>query len=200
MLTPVEMVLFLLAAIASLVVARRTFRHAAATINAAGSCTRRTCPAPVALEGAVSQRTVFKARADTGRCAFIVWDFCFTPWSMWATCWKATSTSVPRRRPARRAVPTAGRRAGRDGHRRHDLLPRAAFQRARPLHRDNVRLHERAVRHRQDSIIVRAFILTRRRAVPGRSFWVAQEWGDAWQPFAGVVASVWTRSACRARC
>lgn len=200
MLTPVEMVLFLLAAIASLVVARRTFRHAAATIQRGeGELHTENLPRRLwrALEVAVSQRTVFKARAGTSLMhAFIVWGFLFYALvnvgdvlegyfdiqflgdgllgGLYRLLADVLSVMV-----IVGMIYFLVRRFGADSPALHI--------------RDNVRLHERARSGiRQDSIIVGAFILTHVGArFLGRSFWVAREWGDAWQPFAGVVASVW---------
>ena len=81
MLTPVEMVLFLLAVVASLYLAQRTFRPAAAINHRGeGHLYKDNLPRRIwrAVEVAVTQRTVLRARVGTSIIhTFIVWGFLF---------------------------------------------------------------------------------------------------------------------------
>ncbi len=200
MLTPVEMVLFLLAVVASLYLAQRTFRQAAAIIHRGeGHLYKDNLPRRIwrAVEVAVTQRTVLRARVGTSIIhTFIVWGFLFYALvnvgdvlegyfdiqflgdGLLGGLYRFVADVLS-------VLVLVGMT--------YFLVRRFSVKSPVLTFHDNVRLHEHAQPGiRRDSLIVGVFILVHVGArFLGRSFSIADEWGDVWQPFAGLVARLW---------
>ncbi|HML21094.1 MAG TPA: heterodisulfide reductase-related iron-sulfur binding cluster [Aggregatilinea sp.] len=200
MLTPVEMILFLLAVAASLYLTQRTFRQAAAVINRGeGQLYTDNLPRRMwrAVEVAVTQRTVLRSRTGTSIMhAFIVWGFLFyflvnvgdvlegyfdiqflgdgLVGGLYRFVADVLSVLV-----------LAGMI--------YFLVRRFWVKSPALTFHDNIKLLDHVQPGiRRDSLIVGVFILVHVGArFLGRTFWVADEWGDPWQPFAGLVARLW---------
>ncbi|WP_119071783.1 heterodisulfide reductase-related iron-sulfur binding cluster [Aggregatilinea lenta] len=200
MLSPVEMVLFLLAVVASLYLTQRTFRQAAAVIDRGeGQLTTDNLPRRLwrAVEVAVTQRTVLRARPGTSIMhAFIVWGFLFYALvnvgdvlegyfdiqflgdGLIGGLYRFVADVLS-------VLVLVGMV--------YFLLRRFWIKSPALTFHDNVKLHEHVQSGiRRDSMIVGVFILVHVGArFLGRSFWIAEEWGDVWQPFAGLIARLW---------
>ncbi len=200
MLTPVEKILFFVLAVGSLYLAWRTFRLAFRVIERGeGKLYTDDWPRRVwrALEVAVTQRTVFRARLGSSLMhGFIVWGFLFY---FLANVGDLLEGYFDVEFLGSGIIGDVYRLAG-------DILSvliiigmiyflvRRFVVNAPALRfRDNVMLYP-DIQHglRVDSLIVGTFILVHVGGrFMGETFWVARHGGDHWQPFANAVSSLW---------
>jgi Fe-S oxidoreductase len=200
MLTPVEKILFFVLAVGSLYLAWRTFRLAFRVIERGeGKLYTDDGPRRVwrALEVAVTQRTVFRARLGSSLMhGFIVWGFLFY---FLANVGDLLEGYFDFEFLGSGIIGDVYRLAG-------DILSvliiigmiyflvRRFVVNAPALRfHDNVMLYP-DIQHglRVDSLIVGTFILVHVGGrFMGETFWVALHGGDHWQPFANAVSSLW---------
>ncbi len=200
MLTPVEKILFFVLAVGSLYLAWRTFRLAFRVIERGeGKLYTDDWPRRVwrALEVAVTQRTVFRARLGSSLMhGFIVWGFLFY---FLANVGDLLEGYFDVEFLGSGIIGDVYRLAG-------DILSvliiigmiyflvRRFVVNAPALRfRDNVMLYP-DIQHglRVDSLIVGTFILVHVGGrFMGETFWVARHGSDHWQPFANAVSSLW---------
>ncbi len=200
MLTPVEKILFFVLAVGSLYLAWRTFRLAFRVIQRGeGKLYTDDWPRRVwrALEVAVTQRTVFRARLGSSLMhGFIVWGFLFY---FLANVGDLLEGYFDVEFLGSGIIGDVYRLAG-------DILSvliiigmiyflvRRFVVNAPALRfRDNVMLYP-DIQHglRVDSLIVGTFILVHVGGrFMGETFWVARHGSDHWQPFANAVSSLW---------
>lgn len=202
MLTPVEKILFVLAAALSLWLAQQTFRRAFAVIRRGeGTLFLGDLPRRVwrALDVGITQRTVLRDRPLTSLLhGFIAWGFIFY-----------VLVNLGDVIEGYFAVQFLGSGLVGDLYRLladvfsvlvlvgmvYFLLRRFIANAPALRFHDGVLLHERVrAGLRLDSLIVGLFILTHVGArFLGESFWVALHGGeDSWQPFASLVAGLWS--------
>jgi len=201
MLTPVEKILFILLAAASLYLAQRYFRQAARIIQrGTGALVFDHLPRRVwrALEVTITQRTVFSARPATSLMhGFVVWGFLFyflanvgdliegffdvtflgTGWigDLYRLAGDILSVLI--------LVGMA-----------YFLIRRFVAKAPALAIRENVLVHPRArAGVQRDSLIVGLFIVTHVGArFLGETFWVALNGSDRWQPVANALSGVWS--------
>ena len=186
MLTPVEKILFVLAAALSLWLAQQTFRRAFAVIRRGeGTLTLSDLPRRVwrALDVSITQRTVLRDRPITSLLhSFIAWGFIFYVLvnlgdvieGYFAVQFLGSGPSVTYRLLADvfSVLALAGMAY---------FLLRRLWPTPRPALSRRVLLHERAGRAAPDSLIVGLFILTHIGALPGRVV--------LWRCTAGAIAA-----------
>ena len=201
MLTPVEKILFVLAAALSLWLAQQTFRRAFAVIRRGeGTLSLDDLPRRVwrALDVGITQRTVLRDRPLTSLLhSFVAWGFIFY-----------VLVNLGDVIEGYFSVQFLGSGLIGDLYRLladvfsvlviagmvYFLLRRFVADAPALRFHDGVLLHERVLLGlRLDSLIVGLFILTHVGArFLGESFWVALHGGsDSWQPLASVVARLW---------
>lgn len=201
MLTPLEMIIFVLLAAVSLFFAQRFFRAAFRTIERGeGELHFDKLPRRLwqALNVTITQRTVFQARPATSLMhGFIVWGFVYYLLVNTGDVLEGFfDIEFLGNGPIGKLY-----RLGADVLSVLIILGMIYFLVRRFLanapaltFHDNVRLHPHVLPGlRRDSLIVGTFILAH---VGGRflgeTFWIAAHGPDNWQPFANTVAGVWS--------
>lgn len=200
MLTPIEKVVFIFAAVVSLGLAWRTFRLAAGVIwRGEGRLHVDELPWRLwrAIDVTLTQRTVFRARWGTSLVhAFIAWgflyyflvnggdvlegffDFTFLGHGIIGDVYRLLGDILS-------VLVIAGMI--------YFLVRRFVVKTPVLTFRENVKLHENVLPGlRRDSLIVGTFILVHvGMRFLGESFEVARHGGDNWQPFATLVSNLW---------
>ena len=179
MLTPVEKILFFVLAVGSLYLAWRSFRQAARIIQRGdGKLHMEDLPRRIwrALEVAVTQRTVFRARPGSSLMhGFIVWGFLFYFLANAGDLLEGYfDIDFLGTGDYWGCVPAGGGYSQRVDHHRDDLFPGAALRGERPgadLSRECQAASPQCYQAvRRDSLIVGAFILVHvGGALPGRN-------------------------------
>jgi len=200
MLTPVEIIVFLVLAACSLYLAQRTFSKAFQSIERGeGSLRFDKLPERVrrAIDVTFTQRTVFQTRRGTSLMhGFIVWGFLFY-----------ILVNIGDLLEGFFDIEFLGTGPIADVYRlfgdilsiliivgmTYFLLRRFLANAPATTFHDNIKLHPDVVSGlRRDSLIVGAFILLH---VGGRflgeTFWISLHGHDRWQPFASAVAELW---------
>lgn len=200
MLTPIEKITFLVLAAVSLYFALLFFRRAVQIINRGeGELHLNRLPRRIwhALEVAITQRTVFRARLGTSLMhAFIVWGFFFY---FLANTGDLLEGYFDIEFLGTDPVGNVYRLAG-------DILSililvgvvyflirRFVVKGPAVSINDNVKLHPNVrTGVQRDSLIVGLFIMVHVGArFLGETFWIALHGDDSWQPFANSVSSLW---------
>lgn len=200
MLTPVEMIIFLLLVVLSFYFTQRFFREAFQAINRGEGklhSDRLVERLRYAIDVTVTQRTVFQMRRGTSLMhGFIVWGFLFY-----------VLVNIGDLLEGFFEIEFLGTGMVADVYRLfadvlsiliivgmvYFLIRRFFVNTPSTTFHENVKLHPKVLSGlRRDSLIVGAFILTH---VGGRflgeTFWIRLHGHDSWQPFANTVAELW---------